>query len=162
MGAIGPRRIGHRSKRSLPPHPHKPLLQGACVWLLVCWSLTLAGVANSISFLPHGDLKRMKELLAGKSCEGKTQGCWRLCSCGNHNLALGWADGGTHCLVVSAPSDLQGNPEAEKPVGQDKDKRSNLLLLILSLMPIVGLESQLRKTESSLWKCYSLCCLSGK
>jgi len=71
-------------------------------------------------------------MLTEKSCAGQTQGCLRLCSRGNLHLALGWAEGQTHCPGLRAPPDLQGDPEAEKPIRQDKEERSPLLLLILN------------------------------
>lgn len=102
-------------KPNLLSHPCKSLLQGASVWSLTCWwSLMLAGaVVNSISLLPHRDLKKMKEMPAEKACEGKTKGCSHLCCYGNCILALGWEEGQTHCFVQCCLW-LLGNPRGRK------------------------------------------------
>lgn len=73
-------------------------------------------VVNSVSLLPHRDLKKMKEMPTEKACEGKTKGSSHLCSHGNRSIALGWVEGQTHCLMCNAAFDLQENPETEKPM----------------------------------------------
>ncbi|KAK2119599.1 hypothetical protein P7K49_000985 [Saguinus oedipus] len=75
-GVISALRPRSAEEKALSPRPHKPLLQGCSAWSCMCpLLLTLAGaLGNSFLHLPHGVLKKIKEMPTEKPCEQGTKG----------------------------------------------------------------------------------------